>query len=189
MICQHYLNVNGAESFFPSKSRACVVFIFLPLCLFLRPISNFSITMETERPGVISHKWCLNKLTTLKEKPVENSGFGARWGLQEIQVIIFYCSLWKTREIRDGIQVSFSTPYNLRVILLKTIKKRQSGVSNKSEIGSILKYLAVIMHLMAFHWLAWFHLSTTLEKLRKCKHFIRFYSKAETAMIMILRAS
>lgn len=40
-------------------------------------------------------------------------------------------------------------PHNLRVILLKTIKKRQSGVSNGSMIGGILKYLAVI-HLMAF---------------------------------------
>lgn len=47
--------------------------------------------------------------------------------------------------------MSFSTPHNLRVILLKTIKKRQSGVPNKSEIGSILKYLAFIIHLMAFH--------------------------------------
>lgn len=94
MICQHYLNVNGAESP-PPPARAglvwCLFFFFY--VSFLRPISNFSITMETERTGVISHKWCLNKLTTLKEKPVENSSFGARWGLQEIQVIIFYCSL------------------------------------------------------------------------------------------------
>lgn len=40
-------------------------------------------------------------------------------------------------------------PHNLRVILLKTIKKGQSGVSNGGVIGGILKYLAVI-HLMAF---------------------------------------
>lgn len=40
-------------------------------------------------------------------------------------------------------------PHNLGVILLKTIKKRQSGVFNGSMIGGILKYLAVI-HLMAF---------------------------------------
>lgn len=179
MIWQHFPNVNGTISFV-SKSRACVVFIFLLFCLFLRPISNFSITMETEKARVISERAISDAWTNWQHWKKSLWKHWLWWKMGTAGKYKWSFSIVRC-ERREKLKMELkcrSAPFTiLRVILLKTIKKRQSGVSNDSVIGGTSKYLAVI-YLMPFHWLKLFRLSKESEM--KYKHCC-FYSLTQTA--------
>lgn len=143
-------------------------FIFLLFGLVLRPVSNFSITMETERARVISERALSGAWTNWQhwKKSLWKHWLWWEMGTAEKYKWSFSIVHPERREkLRMELKCCLAPFTILRVILLKTIKKSQSGVSNDSVIAGTSKYLAVI-HLMPFHWLKWFQLSREMKEIQ-----------------------